>query len=203
MCRWPHPSLPPQARRTHPMPPASELVPSARRSASGPGRPAAPRGRDGCEHAAHMAAGAGETLEPAPRVPLATIVREWGRIGCIGFGGPPAHVALLRDLCVQRRGWMSPEAFEHGVAATNLLPGPASTQLAVYCAWRLRGPGGAVAGGISFIVPGLALIILLAALFLGSPPGWIRGVGAGASAVVAAVAVHAGLSLAAPSRRRT
>jgi chromate transporter len=127
--------------------------------------------------------------------PLATILREWGRIGCIGFGGPPAHIALLRELCLDRHRWLSEEEFEHGIAATNLLPGPASTQLAIYCAWRLRGLPGALVGGISFIVPGLVLIIALAALFLGSPPDWIRGVGAGAGAVVAAVAIHAGIGL--------
>lgn len=131
----------------------------------------------------------------APAVPLLTILREWGRIGCVGFGGPPAHIALLRELCVERRRWVTEDDFEHGVVATNLLPGPASTQLAIYCAWRLRGLPGALVGGIGFIVPGLVLIILLAALFLGSPPDWIRGVGAGAGAVVAAVAVHAAVGL--------
>ena len=130
------------------------------------------------------------------------ILREWGRIGCVGFGGPPAHIALLRELCVERRGWISTDEFEHGIAATNLLPGPASTQLAIYCAWRLRGVPGALVGGISFIVPGLILIIALAALFLGSPPEWIRGIGAGAGAVVAAVAVQAGTSLMGPSWQR-
>jgi chromate transporter len=126
---------------------------------------------------------------------LGTVLREWGRIGCVGFGGPPAHIALLRDLCVERERWISEEDFEHGVAATNLLPGPASTQLAVFCAWRLRGTPGAVVGGLAFIVPGLAAIIALAALFLGAPPDWVLGVGAGAGAVVAAVAVQSGTSL--------
>lgn len=126
---------------------------------------------------------------------LGTVLREWGRIGCVGFGGPPAHIALLRDLCVERERWITEEDFEHGVAATNLLPGPASTQLAVFCAWRLRGTPGAVVGGLAFIVPGLAAIIALAALFLGAPPDWVLGVGAGAGAVVAAVAVQAGTSL--------
>jgi chromate transporter len=130
------------------------------------------------------------------RVSLGTVLREWGRIGCIGFGGPPAHIALLRELCIERRRWIGEEDFEHGVAATNLLPGPASTQLAIYCAWRLRGVPGALVGGVAFIVPGLILIVFLAALFLaGSPPEWLRGVGAGAGAAVAAVAVHAGASL--------
>lgn len=136
-------------------------------------------------------------------VPLRTILREWGRIGLIGFGGPPAHIALLRELCIERRGWISEEDFEHGVAATNLLPGPASTQLAIYCAWRLRGIPGALAGGVSFIVPGLVLIVGLAALFLASsPPEWVRGLGAGAGAIVAAVAVQAGLRLIPASRAR-
>ena len=55
---------------------------------------------------------------------LAEIAREWGRIGCIGFGGPPTHIALLRRLCVEERQWIEAEEFEDGIAATNLLPGP-------------------------------------------------------------------------------
>lgn len=140
----------------------------------------------------------GERAAPS----LGTVAREWTRIGLTGFGGPPAHIALLRELCVTRRRWLGEDEFEHGVAATNLLPGPASTQLAVYCAWTLRGVPGALLGGLGFIVPGLVLIILLAALFLGSPPDWVRGVGAGAGAVVAAVAVQAGLGLVPASWRR-
>lgn len=127
---------------------------------------------------------------------MSEILREWGRIGCIGFGGPPAHIALLRELCVERRGWIGEEEFEHGIAATNLLPGPSSTQLAIYCAWRLGGLPGAMVGGVAFILPGLVLIVALAVPFLASsPPDWVRGIGAGAGAVVAAVAVQAGVSL--------
>jgi chromate transporter len=133
---------------------------------------------------------------------LGEIVRQWGRIGVVGFGGPPAHIALLRELCVERRRWISAKQFEDGIAATNLLPGPASTQLAIFAAWRVRGALGAVVGGLCFIVPGLVLIIGLAALFLGSPPDWVRGAGAGAGAAVAAVAVHAGRSLIGPAWRR-
>jgi chromate transporter len=139
---------------------------------------------------------------PKPHVGLGTILREWGRIGCIGFGGPPTHIALLRDLCVTRQRWISEEDFEHGIAATNLLPGPASTQLAIFCAWRLRGIAGALIGGTAFIVPGLVVIIALAALFVGSPPTWVRGIGAGAGAAVAAIAVRAGADLIGPSRAR-
>jgi chromate transporter len=132
--------------------------------------------------------------EPSPGLP--TIVREWGRIGCIGFGGPPTHISLLRRLCVDRRRWLTATDFEDAIAACNLLPGPASTQLAIYCAWRVRGRLGALVGGLAFIVPGLVLILALAALFLaGSPPNWVSGAAAGAGAAVAAVAVHAGWSL--------
>jgi chromate transporter len=127
---------------------------------------------------------------------LAEIARDWGRIGCVGFGGPPAHIALLRQLCVEREGWLSAHEFEDAIAACNLLPGPASTQLAIFCAWRLGGWPGAVVGGLGFILPGLVVILGLAVLFLaGSPPVWVRGAGAGAGAAVAAVAVHAGVGL--------
>ena len=123
---------------------------------------------------------------PPPVVALSEIARQWGRIGVTGFGGPPAHIALLRELCVQRRRWLTNAQFERAIAATNLLPGPASTQLAIYCAWRLRGTRGALLGGVCFIAPGLIAIIALAVLFLsGSPPQWVRGAGMGAGAAVA------------------
>jgi chromate transporter len=144
-----------------------------------------------------------------PRVPgapppsLPTIATEWGRIGCIGFGGPPAHIALLRDLCVDRKQWITARAFEDAIAACNLLPGPASTQLAIFSAWQLAGPTGAIVGGVAFIAPGLVAILALAALFLAAaPPTWVVGAGAGAGAAVAAVAVRAGTDLIRPSLGR-
>jgi chromate transporter len=137
-----------------------------------------------------------------PQVPLATVLREWGRIGCIGFGGPPAHIRLLRQLCVERRGWLDASEFEDAIAVCNLMPGPASTQLAIFCAWRLRGRAGALIGGAAFIIPGLIVILALSVLFVAtSPPLWVLGAGAGAGAAVPAVAVQAGWSLARPSWR--
>src|SRR3954469_2538658 len=137
------------------------------------------------------------------RPSLRTVAAAWGRIGCIGFGGPPTHVALLRDLCVARRRWLTPDEFEDAIAGCNLLPGPASTQLAIFSAWRVAGPAGAIVGGAAFIVPGLVAILALAALFLAaSPPTWVRGAGAGAGAAVAAVALRAGRDLVRPSWQR-
>jgi chromate transporter len=133
---------------------------------------------------------------PRASVPLSAVVREWGRIGVIGFGGPPAHVALLRELVVERRGWMSAREFEDANAACGLLPGPASTQLAIYCAHRAGGVAGALAGGASFILPGLVAIIAIAAVALAEgPPVWIRAVGAGAGAAVVAVVLDAAIAL--------
>ena len=88
--------------------------------------------------------------------PVGEVAREWGRLGCVGFGGPPAHVALLRELCVERRGWLDAREFEDANAACRLLPGPASTQLAIYCARRVaRDRAARIVGGLAFILPGL------------------------------------------------
>ena len=74
---------------------------------SGPGRPADPaRGPLRQPDRALPARGRLSRGAAARRPALAVILREWGRIGCIGFGGPPAHIALLRELCVTRRGWL-------------------------------------------------------------------------------------------------
>jgi chromate transporter len=140
----------------------------------------------------------------ADAVPLRTIGGHWTRIGVIGFGGPPTHIALFRRLVVDQRKWVDEREFEDALAACNLLPGPASTQLAIFLARRLGGPGGAVVGGLGFILPAVVLIIALSALFFGgTPPTWVRGAGDGAGAAVAAVAVRAGVDLARPSLDRT
>jgi len=139
---------------------------------------------------------------PAAPASLWTVLRQWGRLGCIGFGGPPSHIRLLRQLVVERRGWMDAREFEDAVAVCNLLPGPASTQLTIFCAWRVRGRLGAVVGGTAFIVPGLIVILALSVLFVSSsPPLAVLGAGAGAGGAVPAVAVSAGAALVSPSWR--
>jgi chromate transporter len=131
------------------------------------------------------------------------VAREWTRIGLIGFGGPPSHISLLRRLVVERRGWIDARSFEDANAACGLLPGPASTQLAILCAYRVGGPAGAIVGGLGFIVPAVILIIAASTVVLGqSPPLWLKGASAGAGAAVAAVAVRAAADLVGPSRAR-
>ena len=149
--------------------------------------------------------GEGDAVRPGPAAPVAlgTIGKEWLRLGCTGFGGPPTHIALLRRLCVGEREWIEANEFEDAIATTNLLPGPASTQLAIYCAWRLRGALGAIVGGLCFIVPGLGAILALSAVFLAThPPVLILGAAAGAGAAVPAVALNASWGLVPSSWRR-
>jgi hypothetical protein len=111
-----------------------------------------------------------DDVRPAQTVSLATIARQWARIGAFGFGGPPALIALLRRLCVQERAWISETEFQDGIAAANLLPGPAALQLGIYCAWRLRGAVGAVIAGVCLSLPGLVVILGLSVLFLAKHP---------------------------------
>ena len=130
------------------------------------------------------------------KVSLSVIAKEWLQLGITGFGGPPAHIALLRKLCVEKNKWIESTEFEDAVATTNLLPGPASTQLAIFCAWKLREVRGALLGGLCFIAPGLVIIIALAALFLAKHPmNWVLGAAGGAGAGVAVVALNAAYQL--------
>ena len=130
------------------------------------------------------------------KVSLSVIAKEWLQLGITGFGGPPAHIALLRKLCVEKNKWIESTEFEDAVATTNLLPRPASTQLAIFCAWKLREVRGALLGGLCFIAPGLVIIIALAALFLAKHPmNWVLGAAGGAGAGVAVVALNAAYQL--------
>jgi chromate transporter len=98
---------------------------------------------------------------------------------------------------------MDAREFQDANAACGLLPGPASTQLSIFCAYRVAGPAGAIVGGLGFILPAVVLILALSLLFLaGSPPRWVRGAGAGAGSAVAIVALHAARGLIGPSFRQ-
>jgi chromate transporter len=98
---------------------------------------------------------------------------------------------------------MDAHEFEDANAACGLLPGPASSQLAIFCAYRVGGPRGAVVGGLGFVLPAVAAVLALSVLFFGhAPPLWVRGAGAGAGAAVAAVALAAAYALLVPSYER-
>lgn len=83
----------------------------------------------------------------------------------MAFGGPAAHVTLMRRLLVRRRHWLDEEQFFELFAACQLIPGPSSTELAVLLGYRRAGCRGLVVGAVCFITPAFALMLLFAALY--------------------------------------
>lgn len=87
------------------------------------------------------------------------------KLGVIGFGGPAAHIALMRDEVVRRRGWIDDAEFLDLVGATNLIPGPNSTELAIHLGHRRAGTRGLLAAGVCFIAPAVVIVGFLAWLY--------------------------------------
>lgn len=96
---------------------------------------------------------------------LGEIGRLFLRLGIIGFGGPAAHIALMRDEVVRRRGWLDDSEFLDLVGATNLIPGPNSTELAIHLGHQRAGGRGLVVAGLSFIAPAVVVVGVLAWLY--------------------------------------
>jgi chromate transporter len=92
---------------------------------------------------------------------LGELARLFLKLGCIGFGGPPAHMALMAEAVVERRQWLSSAEFAEGMAICEILPGPASTQLGIYIGYRRGGLLGGLLAGICFIAPALVLVVAL------------------------------------------
>lgn len=84
------------------------------------------------------------------------------KLGCIAFGGPAAHIAMMRDEVVRRRGWLSDQEFLDMVGATNLIPGPNSTEMAIHLGHRRAGWRGLLAGGVLFIMPAMVIVMAFA-----------------------------------------
>ena len=90
------------------------------------------------------------------------VVKLCGKLGIIGFGGPASHIAMLEDEAVTRRKWLSREHFLDLVGATNLIPGPNSTEMMIHIGYLRAGWPGLIAAGISFVLPAVALTTTLA-----------------------------------------
>ncbi|HEY3248477.1 MAG TPA: chromate efflux transporter [bacterium] len=93
---------------------------------------------------------------------LREIIGLFLKLGVIGFGGPAAHIAMMRDEVVRRRRWMSDQQFLDLVGATNLIPGPNSTEMAIHIGYARAGWPGLLAAGLCFIVPATLLVLALA-----------------------------------------
>lgn len=96
---------------------------------------------------------------------LGELARLFLKLGFIAFGGPAAHVAMMRDEVVSRRGWLSEQEFLDLVGATNLIPGPNSTELAIHIGRLRAGWRGLLLAGACFIVPAALIVGVLAALY--------------------------------------
>lgn len=106
------------------------------------------------------------------RQELAELVRLFTKLGVIAFGGPAAHIAMMRDEVVSRRHWMSEQEFLDLVGATNIIPGPNSTELAIHIGRRRAGWWGLLVAGACFILPAALIVLALAAIYAryGSTP---------------------------------
>jgi chromate transporter len=102
------------------------------------------------------------STRPAPAAELRSLAALFLRLGTIAFGGPAAHIALFEDEVVRRRKWLTQEEFLDLLGATNLIPGPNSTEMAIHIGHRRAGWPGLVVAGVCFIVPAVLIVIAFA-----------------------------------------
>ncbi|PYE55281.1 chromate efflux transporter [Deinococcus yavapaiensis] len=114
------------------------------------------------------------------------------RLGFTAFGGPAAHIAMMHDEVVKRRGWFTNEEFLDLLGATNLIPGPNSTEMAIHIGYRRAGAWGLLLAGAAFIVPAVLIVLGLAWAYVryGATPS-AEGLLYGVKPVIVAVVLHA------------
>src|SRR5215213_2621098 len=97
---------------------------------------------------------------------LGELARLFLRLGATSFGGPAAHIALMQQEVVRRRAWLDSAAFVDAISATNLIPGPNSTELAMHIGHARRGSRGLVVAGVCFILPAALIVGVVAAAYV-------------------------------------
>jgi chromate transporter len=98
----------------------------------------------------------------ASHVRLLDLARVFLKLGATSFGGPAVHVAMMQEEVVERRAWLTREEFLDLVGATNLIPGPNSTEMAIHVGYTRAGAAGLVVAGVSFILPAFLIVWALA-----------------------------------------
>jgi chromate transporter len=103
---------------------------------------------------------------------LKEIISLFLRLGATAFGGPAAHISMMHDETVIRRKWLSDQEFLDLVGATNLIPGPNSTEMAIHIGFLRAGWPGLITAGVSFIMPAMLIVLFLAWIYVryGSTP---------------------------------
>lgn len=119
------------------------------------------------------------------------------RLGLTAFGGPAAHIGLMRDEFVRRRGWLDDAAYLDLIGAANLIPGPTSTEVAMHVGHRRAGWAGLVVAGLAFLLPAVVIVAALAVIYVeaGTRPA-IEAIFTGVGPIVVAIIVSAGVGLA-------
>ncbi len=127
---------------------------------------------------------------------LGEVARLFARLGATAFGGPAAHIALMHDEVVIRRRWLDDRRFLDMLGATNLIPGPSSTELAIHIGYERAGWAGLLAAGACFILPAVTIVLVLAWIYVsyGETPT-AEAVLYGIEPVVVAIVLHAILRL--------
>jgi len=105
------------------------------------------------------------TSPPSRRLLLLELAAYFLRLGFTAFGGPAAHIAIMQHDVVERRQWLTQQEFLDAIGAANLIPGPTSTELALYVGRRRAGLAGLVVAGVGFIGPAMLLSIGVAWLY--------------------------------------
>ncbi|MDA1189933.1 MAG: chromate efflux transporter, partial [Chloroflexi bacterium] len=131
------------------------------------------------------------------RSPLREVAMLFLRLGLTAFGGPAAPIALMRDEVVRRKGWMTDQEFLDAIGATNIIPGPNSTEMAILLGNRRAGWKGLLTAGSLFILPATLIVLALAVVYVryGSTPQaeWVLY---GIKPVMVAIVIVALLALA-------
>lgn len=129
-------------------------------------------------------------------VPISDLIRVFGKIGLLSFGGPAAQIALMHKELVEDHAWVSEQQFLSALSFCMLLPGPEAMQLATFSGWRLRGVPGGLIAGILFVLPGACVITALAVIYayFGTVP-LVESAFLGIKAAVVIIVVQALLKL--------
>ncbi|MEM7086403.1 MAG: chromate efflux transporter [Bacteroidota bacterium] len=119
------------------------------------------------------------------------------KLGCFAFGGPAAHIAMMEDAVVAKRQWMSRQHFLDLVGATNLIPGPNSTEMTMHCGHERAGVPGLIVAGACFIFPAVLITGVLAYLYVayGTLPEvqpFVQGIQPAVLAIIASAVLKLG-----------